>query len=154
MCLLGIGSDDRGEGGAKLVELRLCCGVEEGELGDIDSIGGVLGVESNSGSRLCPGTTSTGTDTDITEQISGVVQIGCLLGLAESLAALRLGLLVITLLFGRLLLSSTVGLVLSDTLTLWLLSSGGGGSCLGLRLGSLLFLLTFGLGVFGRVPGV
>jgi hypothetical protein len=149
--LLAGGGDDGDQGGAQLLELQLGLGVEERQGGEVDRLGGVLGVEGNGGAGS--GALAAVADANLAKEVLGVLQVGVLLGAAEALTALSLGLLLILLvrLGGA---AGTLGLVLCDALALGLLVGGGGGGGLGLGLLGLLSLLTLCLGVIGGIPGV
>lgn len=148
--LLGVGRDEGSNGGAELLELRLGGRVEDGQLANVDGAVGVLGIDSNRGGLR---SRAAGADTNIAKHVGGVPQIGVLLSLTESFAALSLGLLLVGLAILGLLLDSD-SLVLGNALGLGLLCSGGGSNSLGLGLGGLLLLLTLDLGVFGGIPRV
>jgi hypothetical protein len=81
-----------------------------------------------------------------------VLHISLLLGAAESLTAGGLVLLFIGLFVGFLLETGSLGLVLSDALSLGLLVGGSGSSSLGLGLFCLLCLLALYLGILGGIP--
>lgn len=82
-----------------------------------------------------------------------MLEVGVLLGAAETLAALGLRLLLALLVFLGL-QAGALGAVLGDALRLGLLRGGGGGGGLFLGLGGLAGLFALDLGVFGGVPGV
>lgn len=80
-------------------------------------------------------------------------QIGLLLGRAEAVALLRLGLLIAgVVVLGE--LAGPLGLSLGYALGLGLLVSGGLGVGLCLGLGGLLCLFALDFGVFGGIPGL
>lgn len=140
----------RGEQGHKdlgeAVELVLCGGLEERHGGQIDGVGGVLGIGNDNGL----GGTLVALDVDTAEQILGVSKIGLLFGLAQTGATLSL-----VLAFGlaKVLALETVLLaVFLYPLSLGLLIGEGLGLSGGLSLGSLLGLLALDLGVFAGIP--
>jgi hypothetical protein len=85
-----------------------------------------------------------------------VSQVCILLGAAKTLATLGGSLILVILAEEafRFTSTSTLGLVLGNTLGLGLLVGGGFGISLGLGLSSLLCLLALYLGVFGGIPGI
>lgn len=83
-----------------------------------------------------------------------MLQVSLLLGGAQALALLGLGFVVIAR-FGLLLCAASLGgQLLGDALRLGLLVRSGFGVSLGLRLFSLLSLLTLDFRVFGGVPRI
>ena len=150
MGVLCVGRDEGGDAGAEGLELSLGLGLEQRQLGDIDGLGRVVGIDNN-GSRTRLGTA--GADSNISEHIGSMSKIGLLLSTSKSLTLFGLGLLVFLVVLGFSLLLSTLSLTLSDSLTLGLLGSSGGLGGLLLSLGGLALLLTFGIGVVG-IPRV
>lgn len=148
---LGVGRKDGTQNCAEVVELSLGLGLEKGQLGNVDSVGRVAGVDDDSSSS---GLGPAGADSDVSKHVGGVGEIGLLLGASKSLTLLGLGLLDHLNVGGVGLLLGSVGLVLSNTLALGLLCGGGGFSSLGLGLGSLALLLALYLGVFGGIPRI
>jgi hypothetical protein len=150
--LLVVGADDGDEGVAERLELGLGAGVEEGQLGDVDSLVGVEGVDDDggaSGSGLAAGRNAA----NASEEVLGVLEVGLLLGAAQTLALLSL-----VLILGEFTTSGELGgagqPALLDALGLGLLI----GLCLSLGLSlcllGLLGLLALYLGVLGGIPGV
>ena len=80
-----------------------------------------------------------------------MLQVGVLLGAAQALTALGLGLLLVVVALSE--LAGPLGLDLGDALSLGLLVGGGLGVGLGLGFGGLLGLLSLDLGILGGVPG-
>lgn len=148
---LCVGRKDGTQNCAEVVELSLGLGLEKGQLGNVDSVGRVAGVDDDSSSS---GLGPAGADSDVSKHVGGVGEIGLLLGTSKSLTLLGLGLLDHLNVGGVGLLLGSVGLVLSNTLALGLLCGGGGFSSLGLGLGSLALLLALYLGVFGGIPRI
>lgn len=149
MSLAGVVGENRGQRGAEVLELCLGNGVEERHGGDVGSLGRVVGVDLHS--RAGEDSLATGRDSDITEEILGVLQVGLLLGAAEALTTLSLGLLlarVVGIEAGTLLLQLGDALSLALLVLLSLLES------LGLCFLGLLGLFALDLGVFGGIPGV
>lgn len=158
MGLLDVGRDDGRNGGAEHVELGLGGGREDGELGNIDRLGGVLGVYGDGGSL---GLGTSGAQPSIakavvSKHVGGVCQVGILLGATETLTALGRGLVVdnLGLGHGESLLAGTIGLVTSNARALGLLIGKGLGGGLGLSFFGLLSLFALYFGVFGGIPGV
>lgn len=149
--VLCVARKDGAENCAEVFELSLGLGLENGQLGDVDSVGRIGRVDDDgSSSGLGP----TSADSDISKHVGGMGKIGLLLGTSESLTLLGRGLLdhlnvgSVGPLFG------SVGLVLSNTLALGLLGGGGSFSSLGLGLGGLALLLALYLGVFVGIPRI
>ena len=129
------------------------CGLNSGS-----ALGRVLGVDGHRGARggglpHAGGAVSGPADAEprVAEQVLGVLQVGVLLGAAQALTALGLGLLLVAVALSE--LAGPLGLDLGDALSLGLLVGGGLGVGLGLGLGGLLGLLSLDLGILGGVPG-
>lgn len=153
MGLLVVAGDNGGDGGAQLLKLLLGLRIEQRQRGKVDSDGRVLGVDDDGGAD--GGSLTAAVGAYLTEEIRGVMEVGLLLGAAESFAALSLGLLFVAGLFlARGAATGTLGLVLGDALGLGLLVGEGlgGGLCLGL--GGLALLLALLLGILGGIPRV
>lgn len=154
MSLLGGAGDDGAEGLAEGGELSLGGRVEEGKVGNVHRVVRVVGVE-NDGSTD-GGSLAVVADANLAKEILGVSQVCILLGAAKTLATLGGSLILVILAEEafRFTSTSTLGLVLGNTLGLGLLVGGGFGISLGLGLSSLLCLLALYLGVFGGIPGI
>lgn len=151
MGFLGVGSDDGSKGVAQQLKLSLGSGVEKGKFGDVDGVGGVVGVDNDTSAdclalaRVADANVSK----VVSQKVLSVSKIGLLFGTAKTFSTLSLGLiLLIGLLFQGL---GTSFLVLLDTLGLGLLGASFGSS-LGLGFSSLLFLLALCLRVLGGIP--
>lgn len=83
-----------------------------------------------------------------------MLQVGFLLGAAQALALLGLGLVVARIFLVLFCAAGLGGQLFGDALRLRLLVRGGFGCGLGLCLLGLLGLLTLDLGVFGGIPRV
>ena len=150
--LFGVAGKNGGHGGAHRLKLLLGLGVEEGQGGQVDRVGGVLRVDDDGGAGGRG--LAAGVEADGAKQVLGVMQIRLLLGAAQALAALGLGLLLAALLVAFGTLPGALGLVIGDALDLALLLGRGLGISLGLGLGRLSLLLALYLGVFGGIPRV
>lgn len=151
LALFAIGGNDGHEHLAQLLKLLLGLRVEDGQLGQVDRVGGVLGVDGDRrpGDRVG----AVVADADAVKQVLGVAQVGLLLGAAETRAALAL----LLLLLRRALLLEDAGallLVLGDALRLGLLVGGVLGGLLLLELGGFLGLFALYVGVLGGIPRV
>lgn len=149
--LLGAAGEDGAEDVAQLFKLQFRGRLEQRQGRDINRLGWIARVDGNGaagGRRLAPAA-----DPDVSEQVFGVPQVGLLLGAAQALAALRLGLVVIAVfLVGVGAGLRALRLALGYPLGLALLVGGGFGLGLGLRFGGLLGLLALNLGIFGGIP--
>ena len=144
--LLRVRSEQRHEDFGDAVELVLCGGLEERHGGQIDRVGGVLGI-SNDNSL---GGTLVALEIDGAEQILGVGKIGFLFGLAQTSTALSL---VFAFGLAEVLALKTVLLaVLFYPLSFGLLVGQGLGLSGGFGFGGLLGLLALDLGVFTGIP--
>lgn len=125
-------------------------GVEQGQRGQVDRLGGVLRVDRDG--RADRVALAALADANVAEEVSGVVEVRLDLGALEALAPGRLRLLLAFVVRGQ--LAGALGPALLDALLLGLLV----GRRLGLsrRLGGsrLLGLFALDLGVLGRVPVV
>lgn len=151
LALLGVGRNDGHEDLTELLKLLLGLRVEDGQLGQVDGVGGVLGV--NHDGRASDGAGTVIVDADFAKEVLGVVEVGLLLGSAQACAALGLVLLVFRLvLLGA--LAGSVGLVVGNALELGLFVGSGLGGELGLGFGGFALLFALYFRVFGGVPRV
>lgn len=153
-----VGADEGHDDAAQVLELRLRLRVEQWQRAQVYGLGRVLRVDGYRGARggglphaggADPGAADA--EPRIAEQVLGVLQVGVLLGAAQALTALGLGLLVVVVALSE--LAGPLGLDLGDALSLGLLVGGGLGVGLGLGLCGLLGLLSLDLGILGGVPG-
>lgn len=143
-------TDQRNESVAQSLELGFGGGVEERQGVQVDGVVRVLAVDDDSSASVGRGTASG--NTDIAEQILGVLQIRFFLGTSKTRSALGLGLVVELVSLGE--SGGTLSLEFGDSLGLGLFVGSSLGLGLGLCFGSLLFLLTLDFGVFGGIPVV
>lgn len=139
------GDEDVGQTGELVLGGRL----EERHRGEIDGVGRVGTVGDDNGL----GGTAVAVHVDVCEKIRSVLEVGVLLGAAQAITALGLGLVLVEI--GLFLgLAPALVAVLLYPLGLGLLVGGSGGLGLCEGLFGLLGLLALYFGVFSRVPGV
>lgn len=114
--LLGRARDNGSQGIAEVRELRFGRRVEEGQVGNVHGVVGIVGI--NNDGRTDSGSLAAVADTNVTEEVLRVGEIGILLGAAEALTALGRSLIVFAELCALVTQASTLSLVLGDTLGL------------------------------------
>lgn len=149
MGLLGLRGEQRDKDVGQAGELVLGGGLEQRHRGQVDRVGRVGAVSDDDGL----GRAAVAVHVDIGEEIRCVLQVGVLLGAAQTLAALGLGLVLVEIAVFLRLAPALVAVFLYP-LGLGLLAGGGGGLGLGCSLLGLLCLLALNLRIFGGVPGV